>query len=244
MRVLLTFKLANDKFTKNYRNFLMSYFKFALSKEYIDVFNTYFNNDAAIKNYSFSVYIKDMKYEDNLIVSPTKSIKMILSSNDYSFVTALYNSLLINKGRKMDINPDNKIFLERISLIHLDEIKEDTITIKTLSPILVRDRDRERNKDYYVTVNDSNFIEKLNFNLIYLATHLNLNIDNLKISPIKVRKVVVPLFKVNYDANDGLFELSGNIETLNTLYKVGIGSRRGEGFGLFELVKWLAIFIY
>lgn len=244
MRVLLTFKLANDKFTKNYRNFLMSYFKFALSKEYIDVFNTYFNNDAAIKNYSFSVYIKDMKYEDNLIVSPTKSIKMILSSNDYSFVTTLYNSLLINKGRKMDINPGNKIFLERISLIHLDEIKEDTITIKTLSPILVRDRDREKNKDYYVTVNDSNFIEKLNFNLIYLATQLNLNIDNLKISPIKVRKVVVPLFKVNYDANDGLFELSGNIETLNTLYKVGIGSRRGEGFGLFELAKWLAIFIY
>jgi CRISPR-associated endoribonuclease Cas6 len=214
----------------------MSFFKFALVKEYQAEFNNYYNKPK-IKPFSFSVYTKDLKHEKSYIISPSKELKMVFSSNDYNFINMIYNSLLINKKRKMSVAPNNKVFLKRLSLIYLEEIEKEQITIKMLSPLLIRDRDKKLNKDYYKTVEDKDFLEKLNFNLNYLANSFKLDTNNLYIEPLDVKKVVVPIMSVRYDANDGIFTLRGKAETLNTLYKIGIGSRRGEGFGLFEIVN-------
>lgn len=235
MRLILTFEFEHDKFTNQYRNFLMSYFKFALSKEYYEEFISYYNADGKTKGFSFAVYIKNMKHENNFIISPFKSLVMIISSSDYHFINMLYNALLINRRRKMDVRPDNKIHLEKLSLNYLKDIKENEIKIKMLSPFLIRDRDVLNNKDYYKTIEDEDFIKKANDNLIFLANKFNLETKDLSIKPIKAKKVVIPIMKVRYNATDGKFILKGNIDTLNYFYKNGIGSRRGYGFGLFEI---------
>jgi len=236
MRLILKFKLEHEKFTNQYRNFLTSYFKFALSKEYYDEFSKYYENPQT-KNFTFTVFIKNLKHYNGLIISPNKEIIMTISSSDYKFIMLLYNSLLMNKNKKMNISPNNKIRLSQLSLTHLKEINNNEIKIKMLSPLLIRDRDIENNIDSYKTIKDDNFIKYLNDNLIYLAKSLNLNINKLEITPIKTKKVVVPIMQVRYDATIGTFKLKGDLETLNTLYKIGIGSRRSYGFGMFEVIN-------
>jgi len=236
MRLILKFKLEHEKFTNQYRNFLTSYFKFALSKEYYDEFSKYYENPQT-KNFTFTVFIKNLKHYNGLIISPNKEIIMTISSSDYKFIMLLYNSLLMNKNKKMNISPNNKIRLSQLSLTHLKEINNNEIKIKMLSPLLIRDRDIENNIDSYKTIKDDNFIKYLNDNLIYLAKSLNLNINKLEITPIKTKKVVVPVMQVRYDATIGTFKLKGDLETLNTLYKIGIGSRRSYGFGMFEVIN-------
>ncbi len=236
MRLILKFKLEHEKFTNQYRNFLTSYFKFALSKEYYDEFSKYYENPQT-KNFTFTVFIKNLKHYNGLIISPNKEIIMTISSSEYKFIMLLYNSLLMNKNKKMNISPNNKIRLSQLSLTHLKEINNNEIKIKMLSPLLIRDRDIENNIDSYKTIKDDNFIKYLNDNLIYLAKSLNLNINKLEITPIKTKKVVVPVMQVRYDATIGTFKLKGDLETLNTLYKIGIGSRRSYGFGMFEVIN-------
>jgi|SRR5690554_1911444 len=236
MRLILKFKLEHEKFTNQYRNFLTSYFKFALSKEYYDEFSKYYENPQT-KNFTFTVFIKNLKHYNGLIISPNKEIIMTISSSDYKFIMLLYNSLLMNKNKKMNISPNNKIRLSQLSLTHLKEINNNEIKIKMLSPLLIRDRDIENNIDSYKTIKDDNFIKYLNDNLIYLAKSLNLNINKLEITPIKTKKVVVPIMQVRYDATIGTFKLKGDLETLNTLYKIGISSRRSYGFGMFEVIN-------
>ncbi|MGI6781391.1 MAG: CRISPR-associated endoribonuclease Cas6 [Acholeplasmataceae bacterium] len=236
MRLILTFKTENEKITNQYRNFLMSYFKAAYEKEYKTEFSKQYDSLNEPHPFTFSVYIKDLKHEGSYIIAPDKEIKMVISSNDYTLINILYNSLLMNRNKQMNINPDNKIWLERLSLRHLKQIETKEIKIKMLSPLLVRVRDASNNLDYYKTIEDEDYMEHLNFNLKYLTNLFKLNQEDLEIKPLKAKKVVVPIMKVRYDATTGTFLLKGNQETLNTLYRIGIGSRRSEGFGMFEII--------
>ncbi len=237
MRLILTFKTEHERITNQYRNFLMSYFKTAYEKEYRSEYEESYLGSNNPHPFSFAVYIKDLKHEDDCIITSYKEIKMVISSNDYTLINVLYNSLLLNRKKRMNIKPNNKIWLERLSLRHLEEIEENEVKIKMLSPLLVRVRDASQNKDYYKTIEDEGFVDDLNFNLKYQSNLFKLNQENLEIIPLKTKKVIVPIMNVRYDATTGTFLLRGNKETINTLYKIGIGSRRSEGFGLFEIVK-------
>jgi CRISPR-associated endoribonuclease Cas6 len=215
----------------------MSYFKAAYEKEYVEDFKDSYDGSNDPHPFSFAVYIKDLAHEDDNIITPLNEIKMVISSNDYTLINLLYNSLLLNRKKKMSIKPNNKIWLERLSLRHLEEIDKEEVKIKMLSPLLIRVRDASQNKDYYKTIEDEGYVNDLNFNLKFQSNLFKLNQENLEIIPLKTKKVVVPLMKVRYDATIGTFLLKGSKETINTLYKIGIGSRRSEGFGLFEIVK-------
>ena len=53
---------------------------------------------------------------------------------------------------------------------------------------------------------------------------------------LKGKKVVVPVFGRNTDASIGIYKLSGSCRLLNILYLAGIGVRRSEGHGKFEII--------
>jgi len=44
-----------------------------------------------------------------------------------------------------------------------------------------------------------------------------------------------PLIKLN--TSSGTFKLKGNPQDLDAIYKMGIGNRRGQGFGMIDVVK-------
>jgi CRISPR-associated endoribonuclease Cas6 len=237
MRISLTFILDHEKITKDFHAFLMSYFKFALSKEYFDKFETMYIKTTNVKPFSFSTYIKDLRYEGEYAISPTKVLKMYISSNDYNLIMLLYNSILINKNRKMPISPLNSVKLDKITVKYLENIETNSINIKFLSPLLLRLHDRNSNKDYYITCDDSNFNMEITRSIKDLCTFFNINCDTLEIENIALKKVVVKNMRMNFDATAGKMKIKSSPEVLNLLYKIGIGSRRNQGFGLFEIDK-------
>ncbi len=243
MRLIISFNLKHEKITNDYRGFLLSFLKFSLSKEYDDFFQKTYLDGPLAKPFSFSVYIKNLIHENGFIISPHKTITMIISSNDYELILLLYNSMLLNKNKYTPIKPNNSAKLIRISLKYLDEITENEIQIKMLSPLLVRLHEKESNVDEYLTIQDNKFEEKLNDNVKRMLKDFNIVDDSFLIEPIKANKVVVPIMRINYDATLGTFLLKGKKETLNLLYKIGIGSRRNYGFGLFE-IKWIKVYIF
>ena len=60
--------------------------------------------------------------------------------------------------------------------------------------------------------------------------------DSFGIEPIKAKKVVIPVFGRNTDASLGIFKLKGDSNLLNLLYKAGMGARRSEGKGKFDIL--------
>ena len=66
---------------------------------------------------------------------------------------------------------------------------------------------------------------------------MNLSTDGFSIEVVKGKKVVVPVFGRNTDASLGVYKIKGNPELLNVLYLSGMGVRRSEGHGKFEIVS-------
>ena len=94
------------------------------------------------------------------------------------------------------------------------------------------------NKDIYYTYADEGFSKALCENVEIFIQKMEIGVDTegLSIEPVKARKVVVICFGRKVDSNLGIYKLSGNCELLNILYQAGLGARRSEGHGKFEIL--------
>ena len=61
-------------------------------------------------------------------------------------------------------------------------------------------------------------------------------VNTLKITPIKAKKVVIKFYEKQIECSTGIFELDGDVELLEYLYKAGVGSKHSAGFGMFQIV--------
>ena len=116
-------------------------------------------------------------------------------------------------------------------------LKENKITIKFQSPLCTRRR--EQKKDYYYSFENEKFEETLKINIKEQLKITNIpeeTVDTLKITPIKAKKVIIKFYEKQIECSTGTFELEGDIELLNYLYKAGIGSKHSAGFGMFQIV--------
>lgn len=120
----------------------------------------------------------------------------------------------------------------------LREIKETEVIIKLQSSLIVRRHEVETNKDYYYTCDDSEFENVLKENINFFLQKLSIPIstDGFGILPIKGKKIVVNVFGRKVDASIGVYKLCGSPELLNLLYQTGMGTRRSEGHGKFEII--------
>ena len=88
----------------------------------------------------------------------------------------------------------------------------------------------------YLAYNDENFTRcfKMSVNKMLESFGLN-STGEIEIQPIKPKKTVVNTFGNKITGNIGAFLLKAEPETLNHLYKLGVGSRRSQGFSMFEI---------
>jgi len=129
-----------------------------------------------------------------------------------------------------------------ISYLMEKEIYTGEMLFKTISPILLEKGSKT------ITYRDKDFEEELNYytdKLLRLFTGKGLK-QPLKFTPVKMRKDIVyhtlkdyrknkkqPLIKLN--TSSGTFKLKGNPQDLYAIYKMGIGNRRGQGFGMIDV---------
>lgn len=236
MRIIMSFSAENQRLPEDYRPFVMSYFKGALQREYPEVFNEFYGKDSVrAKAFCFCFYIRGMKKDNGFLISPSKSFQVIMSCADYWIMNYFYNSLIKSRGRIMQVDGGNRIKLVSINMKFCKDLKGETAHIKFLSPMLVRKHIKEGNKDYYLAFDSPDFLQTLDQNISLLSQQFDIPYTKFSFRPIKPYAAPVRNMQMNFLANFGEYQLTTDNQLLNFLYKSGIGSRRGEGFGMFEV---------
>ena len=191
--------------------------------------------------------------EDVFQFKENSKLLLVISSSDFLFLVNLYNGLLgmreypFSSEKEMLINGQSlTLNIERVREFPEKRIFKREIYFETRTPIVVP------TKEGYLTFEDEDFEEALNFiiNRRFSSPFIagrKLK-EPIKFEPIKMEKKVIkhtlkgfrektgkPIMFI--DGSVGIFKLTGHPEDLSLLYKVGLGSRCSQGFGMVEVLR-------
>ena len=237
MRIKLNFDLENEFLSIQYRKSVMSFIKLSLS-EYDEQYyrKFYHDKDTIIKPYTFSVFFRNPKFNEDTIFIKDKSMTLNISIADYETAIILYNAFNHQKNKRFPLDK-NSWTLKNITTTFDKKIDSEEIVIKFMSPLVVRSHLDK--KDYYYSYNNEEFKDMLKINIKQQLKITNLSeelVDNFDIVPVKAKKVIVKFYEKKIETSTGIFKISGNEQLLKYLYDAGIGSKRSSGFGMFQIV--------
>ena len=211
MRLKLSLKLEDNVIDIDYRRFLLSFIKLALSTYDKEYFNNLYEEGAnKIKPFTFSAFLPNPTFSQDKISLAEKYMNITISFNDYATGVMFYNSFNQIKFKKFPLK-DNNLTLVNISLLNEKEINDNTVKISFLSPLVVRDRNRETQKDMYYSFEQEKFNETLLINLreqLKYSDILENVLNDFSIKPILPKKVIVKFYEKNIECSIGTFELS------------------------------------
>ncbi len=239
---------VNVKFIPvNYQRLILSLLKKSFQLADKNLYNClYLERKNRIKPFTFSVYFPDAKFENEKIILNKNEFILNFSTFDIPTGLNFYNGLLKYVKQGFFYKTEEfKLNLKAILLKREYQIKENKIRFKTLSPVVVRKHDREKNRDEYLTLENSTkeeFEKVLNSNMANVFKEFLGREYRLNIEPVELKKVAVKISeegeKRGYiPANIGQFYLEGEKVALDFVYKAGLGARRSFGFGMLEVVK-------
>lgn len=171
--------------------------------------------------------------------------RLFISTSDYEFLIHLYNGLIAIKTFEME--RDNPINIGRCTLLQSKEIYDEEVVFKTLSPILIEDKEerpiipQRHSKNF-----DTEFCEIHN-RILKTIRGSGLKRE-IEFFPVKIRKAVVKHYISDFErltgkrymmltCFEGIIKLKGDREDLQFLYDNGIGLRTSQGFGMVDIVN-------
>lgn len=230
----MNFDLKKGIVNNDYRFCILSFLKTALSKKYPQDFEDLYKSNN-MKSFTFNTYFGGGKITKDVTLVESKKMVVTFTSLDAGFMIELYNSMLgmikieypMRNGEMMTLT---KVRIENNNV----ELKEKNI-IKFLSPLIVRRHDEKG--DWYYSYDEKDFNEYLNQNCKNIFTFLGIESmwQDIKLTPLKSKTVVVKNDKLFFNSNIGYYILEGNREVLSILYQTGLGCRRSQGFGSFSV---------
>lgn len=189
------------------------------------------------KNFCFSVGFDEFQLSNNQLIINGYTY-MNVSSPDYELMINLYNGL-----NQMKKHGDRSIILEKVYLLPEQQIFEEQVILRTMSPILIQTKEGK-----HLMPTDAAYDENLN----YITNIILRNFRGVGLKkPLSIRyineykKVIVKQPIRNFientgkeymfiNAHKGVFELKGDVIDLNHIYQSGLGYRRNQGFGMLE----------
>lgn len=237
MRLKLNFDLENESLPIQYRKSVMSFIKLSLSEYDEQYYKKYYNDkDTIMKPYTFAMFFRNPKFENDRIIIKDKRLELNISIADYETSIILYNAFNHQKNKKFSLDK-NSWTLKNINMSLDKKIDTEEITIKFMSPLVVRSH--LENKDYYYSYNDEEFkdILKINIKQQLKITDIPINLaDSFDIVAINSKKIIVKFYEKKIETTSGIFKISGDKQLLKYLYDAGIGSKRSSGFGMFQII--------
>lgn len=239
MKILLQFKLKNNKLPIDYRRVILSFFKKALSEiadgKYYEKY--YFKPER--RNFSFAVNLPNPKFSKSEITLGKNEFRIIFSTSDKMTGFVFMSAFIKQKGNNFSAPLGNVFILTNISQIGDKTASSSTALVKMLSPLCIREHSRDENKNSYYSVASDNFEEYAN--KIIQEQLINSDFDDervkgFSIKPINSKKTVVFHYGNYIECSLGEFVLNGDKAIINYLLQSGIGSRKSAGFGLPILV--------
>lgn len=234
----LTFALENNRLPREMDRLLVSFFKSA-AQAYSQSFyeKLYDKSRSVIKGYTYSCYLPGAKFHKDCIELAGQEFSLFFSDFDQVEFLSFFNGFQQMKYKEYPME-GNTMKLTSIRMQHLNEIRESEIVIRMQSPLVVRQHKAEDNTDLYYTCEMDGFEEALKENIAFFLEKMKLpgTTEHFSIQVIKGKKVVIPVFGRNTDASLGIFKLTGSCQLLNVLLLAGVGARRSEGHGKFEVI--------
>lgn len=232
MRFVVRYKI--DRLELTYRMRIYSLVKEAIRKENPSYYEKLFlHSRHTIKPFSTSVYLKNFKIQGDEI--ELDEIAITISSPSMEFAILVFNGLRKLKEFKAGENVWKQT---DIQILHEKAIATRKAILRTLSPILVEDKDGKP-----LEPNEPGYERELNyFANLQIKEFANRELyEQLRFTPIRLRKQVIKeknrhlestsmLFYTTYS---GSFMLEGHPEDLQLLYQLGLGKRTSY-FGLVD----------
>lgn len=197
----------------------------------------YLNTEKRNKPFVYSVYLSgyEMK-EDHFYING--HIDWYISGMN-EWVISIYNGL----RRKKEYYYNGYVFrIKHISLVKEKEIRENTIVGRTLSSVYIQDKEKK-------ALSPLHNLEGYNKELNYICNHVLADVkgrtllEPLFFQPILMKKMIkkLPLDKTNgkeicLETWKGDFVLRGHREDLSLLSTIGLGFRRSQGYGMFQVL--------
>ena len=242
MRMKVEFK--TDKLPIAYNTLFMSVIKEAIKKSSEEYYNSlYFyedKNNKKTKNFTFSVYVKGYDIENENFIVKDKVI-LNISTPDVELGINLYNGLI---NYPKFIYKDYELKRIRVDLGKEMNIDSEEAIFNALSPICIKSKNGK-----FLNIEDSEYIKEFNYisnealkNYRGYGLKKELNFKNIKLNKVVVKEGLREFRNVTgkqyqyVNGYKGKFKLTGDIEDLNDLYKLGIGFKRAQGFGYIEFI--------
>ncbi|HWP93521.1 MAG TPA: CRISPR-associated endoribonuclease Cas6 [Thermodesulfobacteriota bacterium] len=222
----------------DFREGFMSIIKGAIESSAPELYKTLFEK-RTVKPYTFAVSFGNEVRVENDELFFKSPIEFKFSSNHPDILIMVYNHLL--KTKEFPIR--NVTFrVEHNDIIKPKRLEKNEVILRTISPILIRSHKNER---HYVCPKcfnfegDNDFEEAFKFNMDELCRNLLSLNDATEVifNPIKLRKLVIKHMGLKLPGFVGTFSLKSDPGILNLINLVGLGSRRGQGFGMVEVVR-------
>lgn len=239
MKILLQFKLKNNKLPIDYRRVILSFFKKALSEiadgKYYEKY--YFKPER--RNFSFAVNLPNPKFSKSEITLGKNEFRITFSTSDKMTVFVFMSAFIKQKGNNFSAPLGNVFILTNISQIGDKTASSSTALVKMLSPLCIREHNRGENQDSYYSVASEYFEKKANKIIQEQLIESGFDDERVKgfsIKPLNSKKTVVFHYGNYIECSLGEFVLNGDKAIINYLLQSGIGSRKSAGFGLPILV--------
>ncbi len=254
MRLQIQFQV--DRVPIEYRNAFMSYIKEILQAtslgeySYFPLF--YYDNthrNKAPKPYCFAVrFVPDKKRfsEDKEWLYPLTPLAFYFSTSDFRLLVDVYNGAIQKEMYPFNYQKEKLIldYPKFITLLKDKPIHKNCVHFRTLSPILIED---SQGKPHLPDSDFSLFLKELNYQTDIMLSGVRGKglICDLQFQPVKLRKEVVKHTvrerneipkQYTFTCFSGNFMLYGNPLDLEDIQKLGLGLRRGQGFGMLEVV--------
>lgn len=239
MKILLQFKLKNNKLPIDYRRVILSFFKKVLSEiadgKYYEKY--YFKPER--RNFSFAVNLPNPKFSKSEITLEKNEFRITFSTSDKMTGFVFMSAFIKQKGNNFSAPLGNVFILTNISQIADKTASSSTALVKMLSPLCIREHNRGENQDSYYSVASESFEKKANKIIQEQLIESGFDDERVKgfsIKPLNSKKTVVFHYDNYIECSLGEFVLNGDKAIINYLLQSGIGSRKSAGFGLPILV--------
>ena len=238
MRMRMSFSLSETKLISDLRTIFISFLKKSVA-EYQNgaLYETYFT-PAAYKDYAFAVIPYGARFDKDDVEIAMKRIDLIWSTGNQAVGIDFYNALHYQLRKDFLLPVGNTMRLNKIILEHERGINSNSINIQFLSPLCLRNHNKNTNKDIYLSSEREGFQQLCKEIVSYQIKDVlpDCLIDSFTIMPIHAKKTVIPFHGGKIEASTGKFRFEGEPALLSFLYQYGIGSRRSAGFGCFEIM--------
>lgn len=234
----LEFQLENSDLPIDLDKVIVSFLKASVENYSLDLFDKLYNKrESVLKTYSWSCYLPQAKFTSDKIKLGCNKFTMTFSDADMGELLMFFNAFSLMKYKSYPMDK-NSMKLLSVKAKKLQEIKDSELIIKMQSSLVVRKHNSDDNTDIYYTCENPEFSDMLKENLKIFLQKLNLDIEinDFSITPLKGKKIVARIWGRYTDASVGIYKLTGNPQLLELLYAAGIGVRRSEGHGKFEII--------